>query len=245
MANKILGRKRRQDEIQVSREEEDGYDKARATLYLRFQGDEPYPSMTEGDVRDALYSFGEIVSVRLQPERGQAFVEYSQPDAAELAIASMNRKELLGRTVYTSWARAPKRGEGDHHNNRGHDPTTGPSSSSAVAPNGPRVVRPLAPPGAEAHHNNNSRPAVLPKQGLPTVKLPPEVAAMSAARKNIILERGGGGGGTTTASGGARALVGGLPRPGGSGAGALRGVAYPSADPNRLGSKASTSSSSS
>jgi RNA recognition motif-containing protein len=80
-------------------------------VYLRFQGDPPYPSLTEADIRDSFYAYGEIVSVRPQPDKGQAFVEYTQPAAAELAIASMNRKELLGRIMYTSWARAPKRGD--------------------------------------------------------------------------------------------------------------------------------------
>ena len=45
-------------------------------------------------IQDTFYSYGEIVSIRSQPDRGQAFVEYTQPEAAELAIAAMNRKEI-------------------------------------------------------------------------------------------------------------------------------------------------------
>jgi RNA recognition motif-containing protein len=107
-------------------------------VYLRFQGYPPYPNLTEADIRDSFYASGEIVSVRPQPDKGQAFVEYTQPAAAELAIASMNRKELLGRIMYTSWARAP-----DTAPPRFGDPQDQPKESSAV----PTVVRPVAPPG--------------------------------------------------------------------------------------------------
>lgn len=116
VANKILGRKRRKDEIQEKKAAQasgDGYEKARATLFLRFKGDAPYPAVTESDVRDEFYSFGEIVSVHVQADRGHAFVEYTAPEATELAIATMNasKKEMAGRPLFVAWARAPKRGE--------------------------------------------------------------------------------------------------------------------------------------
>ncbi|OEU09359.1 hypothetical protein FRACYDRAFT_160233, partial [Fragilariopsis cylindrus CCMP1102] len=87
VANKILGRQREREK-ETQKADGQGFDKARATLYLRFQGDAPYPKLTEPDIRDQFYSFGEIVSVRIQADKGQAFVEYTEPDAAELAIAS-------------------------------------------------------------------------------------------------------------------------------------------------------------
>jgi pre-mRNA-splicing factor RBM22/SLT11 len=133
VASKMLGRKATYEQEQKKEEEEIGYETSRATLYVRFRGEEPYPNLTEGDVRDKFYAFGEIVSARVQANRGQAFVEYTQPDAAELAIASMNRKQLLGRELYVSWARAPKRGE---------TMNTEQAKTSA-----PTVVRPVAPPG--------------------------------------------------------------------------------------------------
>mmetsp|Transcript_20663 Transcript_20663/g.34211 ORF Transcript_20663/g.34211 Transcript_20663/m.34211 type:complete len:438 (-) Transcript_20663:868-2181(-) len=198
---------------------EDGYEQARATLYLRFQGDAPYPPLTEETVRDQFYSFGEIVSVRVQAERGQAFIEYTQPEATELAIVTMNRKTLMDRTVYAAWARAPKRGNTENaprQISREH------SSGRDAAPQVSTAIRP--PPGGGLSK------ARLPK-GLVPIKPPPEVAAVAAARRK------------------ASGLLASVPRPGGGpirGAGsaaAKRTVGstqpyYPSADPGRLGTKA-------
>jgi pre-mRNA-splicing factor RBM22/SLT11 len=226
VANKILGRQRRKEE-EVKKEDAEGYDKARATLYLRFQGDGPFPNLTEAVIRDHFYSFGEIVSVRLQADRGQSFVEYTQPEAAELAIASMNRKTLLDRTIHLNWARAPKRGEADV-TKRGED-----SSAST----NPAFIRPMAPPGGLTK-------APIPK-GLTAVRPPPEVARIAAARRQQ--------GGSISSSVNVPRPSSNVPRPGGGpirgvGAGAAKRVAgstmpyYPSADPGRLGSKAAPSS---
>jgi pre-mRNA-splicing factor RBM22/SLT11 len=222
VASKILGRKRRYEQEQ-EKKDDSGSDKARATLYMRFKGDQPFPAVTEMEVRDAFYSFGEIVSVRVQAERGQAFVEYTQPDAAELAIASMNRKEILQRPIHVSWARAPKRGE-ESADGSSNQVQGGSSASPAFS-----VVRPLGPPGGGV---SKSRP--IPK-GL--VKPPPEVAAIAAAHKKsggLVL-------GASSVPRPSRATV---PRPGGgpirgAGVGAAPGQPYyPSADPDRLGSNA-------
>ena len=214
VANKILGRQRRREEEQ-KKEDEDGYDKARATLYMRLQGDEPYPALTEESIRDQFYSFGEITSVRIQADKGQAFVEYTQPEAAELAIASMNRKKLLDRSLYVKWARAPKRGD-TMVQKRGEE---GPGSRSSTSQEAPTAIKPLAPPGLSK--------APIPK-GLAPVKPPAHIAAIAAARRQKAAQ---GGAGTT----------GGPIRRIGAGA-AQRAVGstkpyYPSADPSRLGSK--------
>lgn len=227
VANKILGRQRRREEA-AKKEDADGYDKARATLYLRFQGDAPYPTLTEADLRDQLYSFGEIVSVRIQADKGQAFVEYTQPDAAELAIATMNRKTLLDRPIQVKWARAPKRGDVEGPK-RGEEDTVGLTTTATTFK---PLVKPLAPPGSF------SKSHVIPK-GLTAVKPPAHVAAIAAARRK-------------TAGEGASSAVSGVPRPGGGpirriGANAAKRAAapsskpyYPSSDPSRLGTKAPT-----
>jgi pre-mRNA-splicing factor RBM22/SLT11 len=235
VANKILGRKRRQDEVQERREEGAGFDRAPCTLYLRLQGDPPYPALTERDVRDQFYAFGEIVSVRLQPGQGQGFVEYTSPEATELAISSMNRKEVLGRPLFCSWARAPKRGEalaGGGGAASAGDHGAGTAASGSAAP-AAAAVRPRPPPGAGAAAS--SLPA------LPSVKLPPEVAAMAAARKQRLMEGSGGGGApaggpaaSSTLLRPPRGTLTSVPRPSGA-------ASYPSTDPQRLGSKAAAS----
>jgi len=224
VANRILGRQRRKEE-EVKQEDADGYDKARATLYLRFQGDAPYPTLTEADIRDKFYSFGEIMSVRIQADKGQAFVEFSEPDACELAIASMNRKELLDRKLHVKWARAPKRGETA-------GPKRGEEESSQQAP---KVIQPMAPPGGISK-------APIPK-GFATTKPPPHVAAIAAARRRKAAAGEAIGASVPRPSSN-------VPRPGG---GPIRGVGvgaakragggaakpyYPSADPSRLGTNA-------
>jgi pre-mRNA-splicing factor RBM22/SLT11 len=214
VANKILGRQRRREE-EVKVEDADGYDKARSTLYLRFQGDEPYPTITEPDIRDKFYSFGEIISVRIQADKGQAFVEYTEPDACELAIASMNRKELLGRNLHVKWARAPKRGEAAV-------PKRGEQDSAAQQ--APMVVRPLAPPGGMSK-------APIPT-AFTTVRPPAHVAAIAAARRQKAAAGAGvtsnvprpGGGPIRGVGVGAAKRVGGPINP-----------YYPSTDKNRWG----------
>lgn len=197
---------------------DDGYDQAKATLYLRFQGDAPYPQLTEEAIRDQFYGFGEIVSIRIQADKGQAFLEYTQPEAAELAIASMNRKTLLDRTFYAAWARAPKRG----------NPAIAPRQISHEIPEGSLsgqthetlVVPP--PPGGGSK-------ARLPK-GLIPIKPPPEIAAIAAARRAGLAPapRPGGGAIRTAGSAAAKKSVG------------SNQPYYPSLDPGRLGSRANS-----
>lgn len=238
VANKILGRKRRQEQEQQTRDADEGYDRARATVYLRFQGEGPYPVLTEPDVRDTFYAHGEIVAIRAQPDKGQAFVEYTQPEAAELAIAAMNRKEFMGRIIYTAWARAPKRGETElqvrRRGDEGYENDAGDPAAAVVAAAVPNsgstttVVRPVAPPGSTTFQSTKP----LPKGLNAAIKPPPEVAAMAAARRQMVQAT-------------AAANVGGGPIRG-VGRDAARSVAginsnnkpyYPSANPSRLGTK--------
>lgn len=225
VAGKLFAKmKRREEEEAKNAQGEgeqggDGYDKARATVYVRLQGDEPFPMLTEEDVRDNFYSFGEIVSVRAMPDKAQAFVEYTQPEAAELAIASMNRKKLHDRSMYVAWARMPKRGNAPDRDQAG-----GATSSSSK----PMAIRPAAPPGAGK--SKAKLPAGLTKA---VVRPPPEVAAIAAAQRK---------------SAGASSLSA-VPRPGGGVVrGSAKRDArsdkpyYPSADPSRLGSRAPSSS---
>mmetsp|Transcript_25001 Transcript_25001/g.58667 ORF Transcript_25001/g.58667 Transcript_25001/m.58667 type:complete len:429 (-) Transcript_25001:105-1391(-) len=216
VANRILRRQHKREE-QVSKADENGFDKARSTLYLRFQGDEPYPKLTDSDIRDQFYSFGEIISVRIQAEKGQAFVEYTDPAATELAIASMNRQFLLQRQITVKWARSPKRGDID---SKTRDINSGASKPITS-------MKPMAPAGGF------SKLPALPT-GLKTVIKPsPQIAAIAAARRsktNGLLQVGvprPGGGAIRRIGAHTTKRMGGTKHP-----------YYPSADPARLGSKA-------
>jgi pre-mRNA-splicing factor RBM22/SLT11 len=218
VAGKLFARmKRLEEEGKEEAKAQDGYDQARATVYLKLQGDGQFPTLSEGDVRDQFYSFGEIVSVRVIADKAQAFVEYTQPEAAELAIATMNRKMLQGHNMYVSWARAPKRGNA-------------PERRGDTATDNSTAMRPAAPPGALFSK------AKLPA-GLVAVRPPPEVAAIAAARRNqaasapslSVVPRPGGG--VIRGAGAAAAK-----RETGS-----TKPYYPSADPSRLGSRTSSS----
>jgi pre-mRNA-splicing factor RBM22/SLT11 len=212
VAGKLFARmKRKEEEEGKVQEGEEGYDKARATVYLRLQGDEPYQNLTEEDVRDQFYSFGEIVSVRVMPEKAHAFVEYTQPEAAELAIATMNRKLMHGRSMYVAWARTPKRGS---------------APDDVGKETAPTVVRRVAPPGA------SSNKAKLPA-GLTAVRPPPEVAAIAAAQRksgtSSLSSVPRPGGGVVRASTAAKREA------------RSDKPYYPSADASRLGSRTSSS----
>jgi RNA recognition motif-containing protein len=152
---------------------------------------------------------------------GQAFVEYAQPDSAEVAIATMNRKDLLGRTIFCSWARATKRGgeattTSERHGVDGPFAFASSSSSRAAASSSAAAAAaagpPLPPPGG------SSGKGPVKKKPVPkgfSVKLAPEVAGRT-------------GGGPVKGVGTAAAQ---------RAAGPAKPY-YPSSDPKRLGSKA-------
>ncbi len=216
VANKILGRQRKREQ-ETAKADEDGFDKARASLYLRFRGEAPYPKLTEPDIRDQFYSFGEIISVRIQADKGQAFVEYTQPEATELAIASMNKQSLLERELIVKWARAPKRGDAD--NTKYGESNRGPPKPVAE-------IKPMAPAGGF------SNPIALPKGLTAVVKPSASVAAIAAARRRRANEG--------TQVGVPRPGGGAIRRIGANTTKRMTGPKkpyYPSADPGRLGSK--------
>lgn len=214
VANKILGRKRRQEQ-QEQKEEED-YEKARATLYVRLRGDAPYPELTTELLQDVFYSYGEIVSIKVQAEKGQAFIEFTTPEATQWAISATNQKEMLERKLYVAWARASKRGSEDAKARN-----DGAASATAAAAPTCQPVRVLAPPTSSG--GSPQKQAAKPAAKVPTglkVKPPAAVAALAAARRRQQ-QRAGGGGPIRRAGGGQTATA----------------APYPSANPNRLGTK--------
>jgi len=146
------------------------YERSKTTIYVRLQGDPPYAiALDEALIRDAFYSFGEIVSVSVQPDKGQAFVEYSSSQDAELAIASKHKKDVNGCKILCAWARATKRG--DEKPKRTMEQVSSTNSSS---------IQPVAPPGGKP----NKKPKLAAK-----VKLAPGLAQRLAASRPSSVPR--------------------------------------------------------
>jgi RNA recognition motif-containing protein len=72
---------------------------------------------TDGTIREAFESFGEVASARVIKDkysgqsRGFGFVEMSVLSQAQTAIKSLNGKELLGKQISVNEAR-PRAGQG-------------------------------------------------------------------------------------------------------------------------------------
>jgi len=156
VARKMEGRIRAREE----KVKEDDGDETSTTLYITFRRREGMEhqnvEITEANIRDSFYSFGEIVSVRMHKSDG-AFVEYTAREATSLAIAAMNRKEICGLPVYVNWARSAKRGSSETERrgaapavgmNAGPDGTTTENSTLEQETGTTRKhVVPLLPPG--------------------------------------------------------------------------------------------------
>ena len=75
------------------------------------------------------------------PTRYRPFIEYTQPEAAELAIAAISRKMIQGHIMYVSWAHVHKRGNA-------------PERRGETATDKPTTVRPAVSPGALSSISN-------------------------------------------------------------------------------------------
>jgi len=181
------------------------------SLFCRFGDGANISSITESDIRDKFYSFGEIVSVRFAADRTYVFVEYTSRSSTELAINTMDRTKIGGAPCYVSFARASKRGNS--------------AASSSQQTGGTGRIRPLPAPGAksDSESQQNKRNKLFP--GFVPVKPSAGVlAAGVAARSRGINAAPLAGGGITGI---------GVPRP--ASMGGPRKPIYPSTNPTRLG----------
>jgi len=137
-------------------------DRSETVLFVRFMDKSNSPSVSEMDVRDLFYSFGEILSVRIVHKDGSdsAFVEYSQPEAATLAMTSTNKKYLNGKPIYVSRAHSTKRGSSSDELRHGEN------IKKEMSANGKTILPP--PPGSES--NTSSKKSVLPKGLTPAAR---------------------------------------------------------------------------
>jgi pre-mRNA-splicing factor RBM22/SLT11 len=65
--------------------------------------------ITEQDLRDQFYYFGEITSLKMIPAQKCAFVEYSTHDAAVAALAKNSKLIVKGSFLRVSWAKPVQR----------------------------------------------------------------------------------------------------------------------------------------
>jgi len=251
VAEKMIGRQKerlekRKEEAKARGEDGEGDERAVATCYVRFNHTRTDPNnssqnesnhnqngkpvITLSDLRDAFYSFGEISSVRMHPSNGAAFIEYTTGQAAQLAVLSMNRKDLKGHILFVGWARQPKRGNEGRVHLRGLQDRHQHNHLHQVGP-----IRPVAPPGSVTNA------ASTPLGFAPTR---PSAHVLAAARAR------GRGSALSEPPSSSSSSVGALPRPGGGvirnrpGLIGVRNAAprpyYPSSDPARLGSRTNT-----
>lgn len=109
VADRMIGKAKEYSDKRKAENFMRGDERAVSTCYIRFHSNEDKTKLTEIDVRDIFYCFGEILAVRMHNDFG-AFVEYTTSEAAELAIMGMNKKEWKGKKLCVNWARQPKRG---------------------------------------------------------------------------------------------------------------------------------------
>eukprot|EP01083_Nonionella_stella_P094903 266395_1 len=224
---KQIEEQRRAERIAASggKDGEAGDERAVATCYIRFDTRNESTMnimISESDLRDQFYSHGEIVSVRMHQSVG-AFIEYTTGQAAELAIITMNHKQINGRKILVSWARQPKRG------NHGQGQSQNSGNGGVQGP-----IQPKAPPGSSSLKIPGAGITCLPAGFAPSAQV--TAAVKSRATINAGLAKTG-----LSAS-----LARKLPRPSGGGGpirriggAGLRNAApkpyYPSSDPTRLG----------
>jgi hypothetical protein len=173
------------------------------------------PDITETDLRDAFYSYGEIASVRRVESRFCAFITFTARASAERAAEELHgRLAVKGTRLKLMWGRplAPPGGSGQ----RPGDPSMQPVASSSGAPppgayGGPPAYFGLAPPGA----------------GVPLYPSMDPLAAGSRIPVPGELKRGGGPGGGGEGAKRARMDGGG----GGAGGGGGGGDGAPAAPP--------------
>ncbi|XP_050087317.1 pre-mRNA-splicing factor RBM22 [Anopheles aquasalis] len=224
-------------------------DKTITTLYVGNLGDH----LTEVDIRDNFYHYGEIRSVSLVPRQQCAFVQYTKRAAAELAAEkTFNKLVLGGKKLTIKWAHSQAKSTA--YAQQGSGPRgSGGAGGSGGGIGGNRMFDPVPglpgqlpmPPNPTDYFNlQASEMAVLPP-GMKIHQLPPGLIPGAPSYASMYQQQGGPSGSGTSSGGG-----GGGGKPGMSGANAAQNMVpppslagmqppqqlhYPSQDPARLG----------
>ncbi|XP_055588291.1 pre-mRNA-splicing factor RBM22 [Uranotaenia lowii] len=191
-------------------------DKTITTLYVGNLGEH----ITEVDIRDNFYHYGEIRSVSLVPRQQCAFVQYTKRSAAELAAEKTFNKLILGgRKLTIKWAHSQAKStayaqNSVPRNNRIFDPVPGLPGQLPMPPN-----------PTDYFNLQASEMAVLPP-GMKIHQLPPGLipGAPTAAYSQMYSQPS-----TSSAAAAQMMVPPTLPNPG------TQPMHYPSQDPARLG----------
>jgi len=144
-------------------------DKDITTLYI---GNVDPEKITENDLRDSLYSFGEIKTLKVVPHQMCAFVSYTTRAAAELAADKLFQKMYLkGQFLRVAWGKPPSLqnplggtlGEADTQSTFFTMPSAS-SSTSITSPAGAATYHPVNAPAAPGMGQKPYYPSADPNQ---------------------------------------------------------------------------------
>lgn len=205
-------------------------DKTITTLYVGNIGEH----VTETDIRDNFYQFGEIRTVTIVPRQQCGFVQYTKRAAAELAAEkTFNKLVLGGRRLTIKWAHSQAKQNAVAKTNRNFEPVPGLPSHLPM------------PPNPNDYFNLTAGEVNVMPAGMKLHQIPPSLMSNSAyqavynnAAAALPYASGTYGGGstsstaTTTSTSAAAAAAASsdrqqMPPPG--------SLHYPSQDPSRLG----------
>lgn len=169
--------------------------------------------ISDGDLRDVFYHYGEIRAIKIVPRQQCAFIEFTTRDAAERAAkAKYNNCVVKGVKLAVNWSKDVKHGAQPV----AHGTSRGPQTNSAV-PQPPPHALPI--PGYAPQH----RVPVIPS-GFKSFQPPPPPATPSPSN--------------TSTGATARAVPPPPPPPPRRGGGPVRRPMYPSMNPSRMGARA-------
>lgn len=163
VAEKMLKRQ------QSRREIEPPSDPTITTLFLG--GVTAGGDVTDKDIRDYFYQFGEIKKVDMKPRINSAFVEFATREAAEVAILASLDLTIKGSKLKVMWSRgaSEQRRQADMLNPANFAPVPGLPAPLSAAP-----AAPFLPPGFQPP------PAGMPPAGMPPAGMPPGFRAPPA-----------------------------------------------------------------
>jgi len=111
------------------------------------------PHITQQDLHDAFYAYGEVAEIKLLPERRCAFVTYTVRKAAEEAARALYRKlSVKGCNLKLWWAKGHTADDRDGPGGGGGGGRGGGGGAPSGPPPPPGVAAPPGAPGARAHY---------------------------------------------------------------------------------------------